>query len=354
MEHSLLTPRTTVLKRQGIPLSRIHHLVRNGDMCDANLRSTYGRDPEVDGINRMQKALGHDIAQLMDLRVAVDCCCIWRYDYPERVHAICTAIGGSPHTALRLHYQVSPERRQELMDYAHALAGWLEGVAVDDQAYYGPRAGDSARRVYDMLGAPDRIKMLLVERTLYGLSSRALNCSFWGYNDHEPQTALSPFAARPLPPNWHSRMAALEQDIRRELGRSAGNFLCDVGGTAEPACHFKFIRRVDILVSSIGCGTWRGNLPQKDGMISGRRRLTQRYLRALARYWSETADDPCDADEGALAQTLADLLGKPDAAKRWLVASLWKNIKNQTMQHAYPMKRWVEFVRIGEDYLSGT
>ena len=45
------------------------------------------------------------------------------------------------------------------------------------------------------------------------------------------------------------------------------------------------------------------------------------------------------------------LLGEGTNFKRWLVASLWKNIKNQTQFHAFPMKRWVEFVRIGEDYL---
>jgi len=46
-----------------------------------------------------------------------------------------------------------------------------------------------------------------------------------------------------------------------------------------------------------------------------------------------------------------ELLGKQDEFKIWLVACLWKNIKNQTQTHSYPMKRWAEFVRIGETYL---
>jgi len=130
------------------------------------------------------------------------------------------------------------------------------------------------------------------------------------------------------------------------MGSGAADFLCDVGGTAEPACHFKFIRRVDILVSSIGCLRWRGNLPMKDATITGRRQLTSDYLGALESYWNVTG-----SANGGLAQDLHALLGEPTDFKRWLVASLWKGIKNQTLYQAYPMKRWIEFVRSAEDYL---
>jgi hypothetical protein len=123
-----------------------------------------------------------------------------------------------------------------------------------------------------------------------------------------------------------------------------------VGGSSEPACHFKFIRRVDILVSSIGCLKWRGNLPEKDENIKGRRKITMLFLDILEKYWkndNHNGSYECDTEK-----KIFNILGQPDEFKRWLVACLWKNIKNQTQTHSYPMKRWAEFVRIGEKYLA--
>jgi hypothetical protein len=195
---------------------------------------------------------------------------------------------------------------------------------------------------------------LLVERTYLGLSSRALNCSYWGYNTRG-KVSLAPYTAQELAPDWHKRMASLERAIQKEMGHQAHDFLCDVGGTAEPACHFKFVRRVDILVASIGCLRWRGNLPAKDRTISGRRNITSLYLTVLEEYWRGSAEGEVAGsgeDAQKIRSELFTLLGERTAFTRWLVASLWKNIRNQTRFHAFPMKRWVEFVRTGEGYLS--
>ena len=48
----------------------------------------------------------------------------------------------------------------------------------------------------------------------------------------------------------------------------------------------------------------------------------------------------------ALRKELFDALGESTLFKRWLVASLLKNIKNQTQYQTFTMKRWVEFVHI--------
>ena len=123
-----------------------------------------------------------------------------------------------------------------------------------------------------------------------------------------------------------------------------------MGGSGEPACHFKFTRRIDILVSSIGCLRWRGNLPAKDELISGRRRITRDILAVLAHYWRDEplGDDP---EITTLRDELFGLLGEKTDFKRWLAGSLWKNISVQTERHAYPMKRWVELVQIAENFL---
>jgi hypothetical protein len=348
MEEVLLSPHGIKLGRQGIPLGLVSHLVKSGKFHDVNLRQGYGSDPDLGTINGLEAALGPLSHEDQELRIAADFCCIWRYDYPERVHEICSIIGGSRHTALRLHYQISPGRRQELIDYAEALMGWVRDMPPQNITGYGQGGKQTIDKVYGFLGARDHLKSMLAERTYYGLASRTINCSFWGVNEKEPSTALAPHHPQELPHTWHERMAYLESEINRSMGRAARDFLCDVGGSAEPACHFKFIRRIDILVSSIGCMKWRGNLPPKDGAVSGRRRITAAYLAALEQYWRGT---PVDYEDQDLADRLASLLGSPTGCRRWLVACLWKSIKNQTQHQAYPMRHWVDFVRIGEDYI---
>ena len=363
MEHTLLTAREMVLSREGIPYHLICHLMegsyeRGHTYCDGNLASGryFGSDEDLDEINGLEKSLGKLTPDKMDLRVMADFCCIWRYDYPQRLYDMCAAIGGNQHTAFGLHYQISSKRRQELIDYAEALKLWLSDGAQNEKPYSSHGFQSIVNKVFQYLGKKDPLKKLLVERTYYGLSSRALNCSFWGYNAQQTEVSLHPYTAQDLPGNWHERMSVLEKAISKEMGHQAHDFLCDVGGSAEPACHFKFVRRVDILVSSIGCLRWRGNLPAKDTSISGRRAITALYLDVLEKYWrgnSAAQNSRAGKEQEKAGKELFGLLGEETTFKRWLVASLWKNIKNQTQYHAFPMKRWVEFVRIGEDYLRG-
>jgi len=349
MEHSLLTPRDIILKNNGIPFSIITHLLKDGRSYNHNLKNGLGYDSDLNIINEMEKNLSTLTAEQIDKRTAADFFCIWRYDYPERVFEICEIIGGGVNMALRLHYQISPQRRQEFIDYAEALKGWLEDISPDNTSHFMLGSENTVNKVYGFLGTKDPLKKMLVERTYIGLSLRFLNCSFWGSNNPEKEVNLFPNTAQQLPDNSYQRMLELETRISKEMGPSARDFLIDVGGSSEPACHFKFIRRVDILVSSIGCLKWRGNLPEKDGNIKGRRKITALFLNILEKYLKNNNYD--EKYECETEKKVFELLGKSDEFKRWLVACLWKNIKNQTETHSYPMKRWAEFVRIGEKYL---
>jgi hypothetical protein len=362
MEHKLLTPRMITLSHNGIPYKLIHHLLEG--TCeqgryyhDGNLLSgAYGgTDHDIKEINSLEKSLGSLSPEQRDLRVMADFCCIWRYDYPQRVYELCAAVGGNPHTAFCLHYQISAKRRQELIYYAEALKRWLTDDNISDPSAKTTEKEITDRKVFQYLGRKDPLKEILVERTYWGLSARALNCSFWGHNATGNTISLAPYTAQNLSPQWAERMSKLERNIKIEMGEDAENFLCDVGGTAEPACHFKFIRRIDILVSSIGCLSWRGNLPPKDSAVTGRRAITAAYLNILEKYWrgaASAASQMSDSQTAKIEGELFQLLGDQTLVKRWLVASLWKNIKNQTQFHAFPMKRWIEFVRIGESYLN--
>ena len=323
---------------------------------DENIRGySWGDSQELAEINELQLKVGSLSQEIKDLRTIVDFCCIWRYDYPQRVHDICNAIGGKGNTLARCHYQVGTEMRDELIAYAQALKKWLGlnsgkgDISLDDKQM----VENVEERVFTMLGERDHIKDLLVERTFLGLASRNIDCSFFGSRgDGQPEDVFPSNAAH-LVNDWRSRMRSLEREILNEMGGDAYDFFCEVGG-AEPACHFKFIRRLEILIGSIGCLRWRGYLPPKDSKVSGRRLVTQHYLSILHAYWADSRLKSADNDEAlqALQKTLFDALGEPEPFKRWLVASLWKNIKNQTDHQAFTMKHWVEFVQITRSQMS--
>ena len=65
--------------------------------CDGNLHSgSYsGPDEDIAEINELERSLGRLSPEQLDMRVMADFCCIWRYDYPRRVHELCAAIGGT-------------------------------------------------------------------------------------------------------------------------------------------------------------------------------------------------------------------------------------------------------------------
>jgi hypothetical protein len=355
-------------KGEGIPYRDVAHLLhgtrKSKAMLDQKKDVHYFLDENVRGygwgstnnelevINQLELQIGSLTQEIRDLRTMVDFCCIWRYDYPLRVHLICQAIGDGKAAASRCHYQVGTDKRDELTAYARALEKWLgqngdikEGVSLDSSL-----EGAIEQRVNDMLGDREPLKEMLAERTLLGLASRHIDCSFFGSRRDGKPVKVLPSYALELDRDWRSRMRMLEKEIQGKMGSEAFDFLCEVGG-AEPPCHFKFIRRLEILLGSIGCLTWRGYLPPKDSKVSGRRQVTQDYLSVLSAYWS---DGPLDSGKHdhtsqALERELFDALGEPQPFKKWLVASLWKNIKNQTEHQAFTMKHWVEFVQIMRD-----
>lgn len=359
------TGRCNFHKGIGIPYDAVYHLLdgtrkidkkRDNDdghyYHDENIRG-YGRgghDHEVQEINSMELQLGDLSPAVQDLRAMIDFCCIWRYDYPDRVHQICRAIGGSGDTIGRCHYQVGTEKRDELTAYARALQKWLgiKGSEKTVSAGVHKLQEKIDERVASMLGEREGLKELLVERTFLGLCARHIDCSFFGSDGSAKPVELLPDHALNPGRDWHERMRTLEREIQGKLGGRSYDFLCEVGG-AEPPCHFKFIRRLEILIGSIGCLNWRGCLPPKDSKVSGRRELTQKYLAALNAYWAgENTDDDREEDRAyrSLRDGLFHDLGEPELYKRWLVASLWKNIKNQTLYQAFTIKHWVDFVQI--------
>jgi hypothetical protein len=357
--------RVLYLKGKGIPYHLVYHLLEGSSkplhplsgqskkFYDANLLwRNVSDDSEIKEINTLELEAGDLSSSIRDLRVMVDFCCIWRYDYPKNLIKTCRAIGQMKSLSARCHYQIGIERGEELNAYATALKSWLEETQTC--------TNDSERKiimeVFRILGTRNHLKKLLVERTYLNLINRYFDCSFFGYDSSETNVPLSPFAPalQQNRLNCQRRIYELDSTIIREMGGAGYNFLGEVGGV-EPPCHFKFIRRLLILIGSIGTLKWRGYVPSIEPRMKGRRELTRICLTALESFFrGENIPPglPLDKGQKELFEKIRDLLGKSDTLKNWLVFSLYKNIKNQTLYQAYTMKRWVEFVRIKDKYIS--
>ena len=129
-------------KGRGIDYEAVYHLlygsgksrkgsdVQSGNelyFFDENLKGYGWRDSDIEEINELEMQLGTAPKEILDLRTMIDFCCIWRYDYPQRILHICRAIGGSGDTTSRCHYQVGTDMREELTAYATALKKWIGG-----------------------------------------------------------------------------------------------------------------------------------------------------------------------------------------------------------------------------------
>jgi len=351
------------LRGKGIPYHLVYHLLegtpkpvkpspgQSKKFHDANLlwRGTID-DREIDDINDLEMKTEGLTPSLLDVRAMVDFCCIWRYDYPENLLSICRAIGEMKTYPVRCHYQVGTERGEELKAYSSALKHWIEGEKVSSTE----REQEITAEVFRILGTRNPLKEKLAERTYLGLVNRYFDCSFFGYDPSETRVSIFPFFSQARSSNLQNRIYELEREITREMGGESYNFLGEVGGV-EPPCHFKYIRRLLILIGSIGSLKWRGYSPPMDPRMKGRRELTRLCLTALESFFREIeikVDSALEKQQKKLMNNIIASLGKPDILKKWLAFSLYKNVKNQTLYQAYTMKRWVEFVRIKDSYLS--
>jgi hypothetical protein len=350
------------LTGRGIPYHLVYHLLEGSPrpvrplpgqskrFHDANLlwRDTI-EDRDIEEINSLEMEIGELTSPILDVRTMVDFCCIWRYDYPENLLTTCEAIGGKVAYPSRCHYQIGVERGDELNAYASALNNWLKG----EQSFTTEQEKEITGVVFRILGKRNGLKEKLVERTCLGLINRHIDCSFFGYDPTDTKVSVSPFHSQPQPSNWQRRIYELEREITEEMGGEGYNFLGEVGGV-EPPCHFKYIRRLLILIGSIGVLKWRGYVPPLDPRMKGRRELTRLCLTALESFCRGEylpSDARLDKQQKEIYKKIIERLGRPDTLKKWLAYSLYKNVKNQTLYQAYTMKRWVEFVRIKDSYL---
>ncbi len=210
---------------------------------------------------RRAQPLDKQCQQVLEQIVALEIC---NWNLEDSLMALARAIGGKTPAALSVGHlpSVTEERWRHVWAYYLALRNWLPcQVAAGYDAILGwcDPSGRVRERVTDLLGKPDQLKQLYLERF-------CLCLEFWlgGYYPSQSAQMTAHAAA----------VEAVEQQIGQldPNGDILGAMHDEGNGRLQP-CHHKAFRRYEIIISSIGAGQWRAVMPMRgtDGIERGQR-----------------------------------------------------------------------------------
>ncbi len=265
---------------------------------------------ELEALWATAAPLAEPDAAIMDQIIALEIC-NWRLtdsilDLTEAIGKHTPAVRGIGHRA-----SLTGERWATVWAYYLALQQYL-WTDTAPEAFLPllevvDPDGAVRRKIADYLGERDETKELLVQRLLYAMNWVVSHFP-WGSIWQQAQDA---------------GIAVIESRLR-ELG-AGPEFLAYLAwpvtdGRLQPCSH-KWERRLDIIISSIGTGKWRGQIPCRgtDGLELAR--LLDDYLAPLAA-WVRHPDRPDGPHEREPALTLRRHLGEADPTKRFLARLL--------------------------------
>jgi hypothetical protein len=272
--------------------------------------------------------LDEDCKGLVEQIVALEIC-NWRLE--ESLLALCEAIGSKCPAPWAIGHKasVTPERWDRIWAYYLSLREWLAEGPRQCRAYPTLLAkcdadGEIQRHVREMLGEPDEVKRLRVERL-------CLHVEFWldGLpGDNQPRKKALEAAAAAIDAEIEAHAENAEEFEHAERGFGHRMRLVD-NGQLHP-CHHKLFRRYDILISSIGCGKWRGAMPYRGTDGFQRAETLEEYL-APVTSWIDGASSPSKGGDAELAATIHDLLGRRDDVKAFLASLLVSLLRSQQL-----------------------
>ena len=308
-------------------------------------------DDEIRYINQMQKALGDLEEDTRFLRIQISCFERCWYNFSENINIILQGISqGRPEAehvsceppwsniCMLLRRRMGVVSHPEIWDrYCEASTGYDPNRSPRQRlarAYIGilnwwsargdltclrsemPEYGELAEKIYSWLGEPTKLKRLYVERIKMRLTGQAY-----------PQTAQS--MSKYIGKEAEEMGKVIDRCVEAETGvkREDDPILSRIG--MQDLCHHAFFRRTDIQIASVGANEWRA-LPETG---EGRRHIEKNitnYYHALNSWLghkplSQAKDEWPEGAE--TTEKVYALLGGDSPTKRWLVASLWKTIK---------------------------
>ena len=247
---------------------------------------------------------------------------ICNWSLKKIIGTVCEVIGsGVPDSRGTGHMATMTEERwRQVWAYYLSLRNWLqcsgaEGASVRTgyrvQLTSCDPDGETQRHVFGMLGGSSRLKTQYIERF-------CLLLEFWigGFFPKDSAQMTAHAAA----------VKAVEKSIRK-LDPDADRMLraMDEDGGRLELCHHKVFRRYDVIISSIGAGSWRAVMPEIGTTGHARADEVDEYLTPI-RNW--IAGESAEGDDAA---EVYDALGNPDAAKVFCASFLVSILEAQRL-----------------------
>jgi hypothetical protein len=261
----------------------------------------------------------HDVA-ILDQVIGLEIC-NWRLT--DSILDLTEAIGAHTPAACGIGHRMSITEERWTIVWAYYLALQQYIWANTTQDAFRPLLdvvdadGAVRQKITEYLGERDEMKELLVQRLLYAMHWMVSHFP-WESPWHQAQNAGIAVLENRL------QELGVEPEFLRYLAWPVTD------GRLQPCSH-KWVRRLDIIISSIGSGKWRGRIPFRgtDGLELAR--LLDDYLSPLAD-WLQHDDNTCRPQEREPGVTIWRNLGESDPAKRFLARLLHSLLTAQQIE----------------------
>jgi hypothetical protein len=246
--------------------------------------------------------------------------CNWNLE--ASIMSLCKAIGSktSPQLKIGHNNSITDERWRKVWAYYLTLRKWQPNFSRRFTGYevllklVDPE-GTIQQYVRKMLGESTTIKQLYVERF-------CLNLEYWlggFFPKNSPQLKA-----------YNAAVTELETEILKldpETEMLEWMRLDGKKGWIE-ICHHKAFRRLDINISSIGEGKWRGAIPRRGTDGLERATTLEKYLFPIET-WIKGLACSDDSPDKALFNRIHDALGERDDSKLFLASLLVSLLRSQ-------------------------
>ena len=182
--------------------------------------------------------------------------CWYEGEFEDDLMATCRAIGTGKPTYLYLCSQISPRIWDFLNEYVMAIQTWLATGAPSPPAPNPARV----RQIMSWLGPRDEKReslAILFLSHLVEVLRRGVSLSRLGSSEVVPERVYSDYSS------WYSCPSVPDAvgRARAVLGTGGDELISGMELPGEPACQYRWPRKLDIKVCSIGALQWRGALP---------------------------------------------------------------------------------------------
>jgi len=258
------------------------------------------------------------INQIISLEI-----CNWRLE--ESILALCAAIGAKKPALFKIGHMASmtEERWKRIWAYYCTCRNWLSsGVMSGYDIILKACDPDNTiqNHVIGMLAEKSELKKLCLERFCI-----CLKFMIGGECSCGPTLTKAHEAA----------VKAIEKEITRldpEASMLKGFIFNKQYSTYAglSLCHHKLFRRLDIILSSIGAGTWRATMPIRGIDGFERADMLEKFLVSIEFWIDERSEtDVCAKDE--LFQKIQTLFGELDNQKKFLASLLVSLLRAQQL-----------------------